>query len=244
MKAEDVLGLLIPVTYFLFLAIEGIRPARQFPKIAWWRLIGLGFYLSLIMISVVLPTVLHEEWIREHRLIDGSRLGTFGGVVVAFLCTTFIDYWIHRAKHRFTWVWRWIHQLHHSPERVDIPGSTFFHPAEVMVMTTLGIFVTVFLLGASPLVAAWIGYIGAFNGMFQHFNIRTPRWIGYVTQRPEMHCLHHEPGQARYNFSDFPLWDLLFGTFKNPATFEGRVGFEPAAARRIGAMLLGKQVSF
>jgi len=52
--------------------------------------------------------------------------------------------------------------------------------------------VTVFLLGLDPLAAAIIGYVGAFYGLFQHWNVRTPRWLGYVIQRPEAHCHHHE----------------------------------------------------
>ena len=45
---------------------------------------------------------------------------------------------------------------------------------------------------------------------------RTPRWLGYVIQRPEAHGLHHELGEHRRNYSDFPLWDMLTGTFVNP----------------------------
>ena len=40
-----------------------------------------------------------------------------------------------------------------------------------------------------------------------------------------------------FNYGDLPIWDLLLGTFKNPATFEGRCGFESPADRRLGAML-------
>lgn len=40
-----------------------------------------------------------------------------------------------------------------------------------------------------------------------------------------------------YNYSDLPLWDWVFGTFRNPATWEGETGFDPPADRRYGAML-------
>ena len=49
----------------------------------------------------------------------------------------------------------------------------------------------------SPLTAASIGYVAAFYGMFQHWNVRTPQWLGYVIQRPESHGLHHELGVQR-----------------------------------------------
>ena len=40
-----------------------------------------------------------------------------------------------------------------------------------------------------------------------------------------------------------PVWDMLMGSFHNPERFEGEVGFEPAAARRVGAMLVGVDVN-
>jgi sterol desaturase/sphingolipid hydroxylase (fatty acid hydroxylase superfamily) len=46
-----------------------------------------------------------------------------------------------------------------------------------------------------------------------------------------------------YNYSDFPLWDILMGTFKNPDTFDGDVGFAGRAPQRVGAMLLFQDVN-
>ena len=37
--------------------------------------------------------------------------------------------------------------------------------------------------------------------------------------------------------SIMPVWDMLFGTFRNPARFEGEVGFDQPATKRFGAML-------
>ena len=66
--------------------------------------------------------------------------------------------------------------------------------------------------------------MSAFYALFQHWNVRTPRWLGYIIQRPESHGLHHELGVHARNYSDFPLWDILMGTFVNPASFDGDVG--------------------
>jgi sterol desaturase/sphingolipid hydroxylase (fatty acid hydroxylase superfamily) len=54
--------------------------------------------------------------------------------------------------------------------------------------------------------------------MFQHANLRTPRWLGYIIQRPESHGIHHERGLHAFNYADLPLWDMVFGTFRNPRT--------------------------
>ncbi len=92
------------------------------------------------------------------------------------------------------------------------------------------------------MAAALTGYIGAFFSMFQHLNVRTPAWLGYVIERPESHMVHHAREVHALNYSDLPLWDMLFGTFRNPARFEGDVGFGAPASARLGAMLLGADV--
>ncbi|TMH60394.1 MAG: sterol desaturase family protein, partial [Betaproteobacteria bacterium] len=134
-------------------------------------------------------------------------------------------------------LWRAFHQIHHSPRRVDIPGSVLFHPLEMTVQVLLQLFVTVIVLGLDPLAAAIVGYLVALFGMFQHWNVATPRWIGYIVQRPESHCVHHRLGVHYYNYSDLPVWDIVFGTFRNPAKYMGECGFENGADRRLPAML-------
>jgi len=79
--------------------------------------------------------------------------------------------------------------------------------------------------------------------MFQHWNVRTPKWLGYFIQRPESHCVHHRKSVHYYNYADFPLWDVLFGTFRNPTNYIGECGFEEPADRRMGAMLAFKDVN-
>jgi sterol desaturase/sphingolipid hydroxylase (fatty acid hydroxylase superfamily) len=64
-----------------------------------------------------------------------------------------------------------------------------------------------------------------------------------LIQRPESHGVHHRRGFHAYNYSDLPIWDMLWGTFRNPARFNGDVGFEDAESRRIGAMLLARDVN-
>ena len=181
------------------------------------------------------------EWLLRHRLVDGSRLGVIGGVLVGLLFTEFVGYFIHRAAHRFSFMWRWMHQMHHAPERIDLASSTVFHPFEVIVQNLLGVAIGVFILGIDPLAAGILGYFGALFGTFQHLNVRTPRWLGYLVQRPEAHCIHHQFQVHGYNYGNLSLWDVVFGTFKNPETFEGRVGFGQRAS--FGRMLLGRDVS-
>jgi sterol desaturase/sphingolipid hydroxylase (fatty acid hydroxylase superfamily) len=47
----------------------------------------------------------------------------------------------------------------------------------------------------------------------------------------------------RYNYSDLPLWDWLFGTFRNPSTWAGQAGFDQPADQRYLAMLACQDVN-
>lgn len=78
---------------------------------------------------------------------------------------------------------------------------------------------------------------------FQHANIKTLQWVGYIVQRPESHPIHHGRGIHKYNYSDLPLIDIIFGTFKNPKNYQKETGFYDGASNRILDMLLFKDVS-
>jgi sterol desaturase/sphingolipid hydroxylase (fatty acid hydroxylase superfamily) len=93
------------------------------------------------------------------------------------------------------------------------------------------------LLGLTADAAALAGAVGFFFAVFQHWNVRTPRWIGWVVQRPEAHCLHHERDVHARNFGDITWWDMIFGTYQNPESFSGEVGFAPERGRRVLAMI-------
>jgi len=243
MKFEDLIGLLIPGIYVAMLALEGAWADRLFPRVRLWKLRGAVFIVLMIASNALLPLAVPAAWLDAHRLLDLRGLGIVWGALLGYLVLSFVNYWVHRAEHRFGFVWRIFHQLHHSAERVDVSGAAYTHPSEMVLMVTVSVTVTVLVLGLDPRAAAVTGLIGAFYSMFQHWNIRTPRWMGYLIQRPESHCLHHEFGVHGRNYGDLPLWDLVFGTFANPRSFEGRTGFRPQASRRVGAMLLGIDVN-
>ena len=221
MKAEDILGLMVPATFLFFFVTERLFPRREYPKIKLWGLVGFGFLIMVAVISTVVPLLLPPSITRYH-LIDGSGLGVAGGVLIGYPLSALGSALLHRAFHEVNFLWRLGHQLHHSPRRLDIPGSVYFHPVDVTLQTAPATLVAVFLLGLDPVAAAI---------------------IGYIIQRPESHGLHHERGVHARNYSDFPLWDILMGTFRNPETFDGDVGFEGNAPSRVGAMLAFRDVN-
>jgi sterol desaturase/sphingolipid hydroxylase (fatty acid hydroxylase superfamily) len=241
MTTEEILGFAVPVLYVIMLVAERLFPARQFPPIKAWTLIGAGFLVASMAAGILAPFYVPLDWLAEHRLMDGTRLGVAGGAVVGFLAFELLFYGYHRLAHRVPLVWKMGHQMHHAPQRLDISSALVFHPFEQMLLNALLLGVGLFVFGLEPLSIAIIGAVLGFNALFQHWNVRTPTWLGYVIQRPEAHCRHHELNVHASNYSDFPIIDMVFGTFENPREFEGRVGFEERAS--YGKMLIGVDVS-
>lgn len=221
---------------------ESLWPARRFESVPGWRRKCLVFVPMILGISLVVPWLLVTSS-RKYVLLDGRSLGTLGGTLLGVVVSELVVYWVHRLHHDSPFLWRWVHQLHHSAERVDAWGAAYFHPFEIIEGAVVGLFLFNSVMGLTPEAAALATYWQAFNGVFQHANVRTPSWLGYFIQRPEQHCIHHERGVHGYNYANLPLWDLLFGTFRNPATWQRDVGFYPGASRKIWALLLGQDIS-
>ena len=120
-------------------------------------------------------------------------------------------------------------------------GFAYSHPFELMIVTTITP-ITALVLGVTPGAAMLAGYVGFAIGLFEHLDVRTPAWVGYIFQRPEQHSLHHERGIHAYNYG-LPLWDLAFGTYRNPRTFSAHTGFWDGASARTLSMLLGRDVA-
>lgn len=242
MQAEDVVALLIPATWLAMLGIEALGTGRRWPAVRFWRTKGVGFFVIVMTLNASLPALLPAAW-TAHSLLGAARLGLLPSALLGFLLLTLANALLHRAYHRHDLLWRWVHQLHHSPPRVDVAGAVLFTPWEVVLNIAVFQAVIVFVLGLDPVAAALVGYLSVFYGLFQHFNIRTPQWLGYLIQRPESHGVHHRRGVHAYNYSDLPLWDLLWGTFRNPAQFNGEVGFEGGSATRVVPMLIGRDAN-
>ena len=235
-----IIGVLVMLV--VLIAVEFIKPARTFEHVSGWRLKSLAFVPIVLALAGAIP-FLFEGVIANVRLLPGDRLGLVGGTVVGILVSELLVYWAHRLHHRVGFLWRWIHQLHHSAERMDVFGAAYFHPFEIIEGTVVGMVLFNVVLGLSPEAAVLSSVWQAFNGVFQHGNIKTPAWLGYIIQRPEQHGVHHERGIHGFNYANLPLWDLVFGTFKNPPAWEALAGFYSGSSKQTVRMLLGRDVS-
>ena len=235
---ENLTVALIPA----FILLDLVVNRRRYEKSRLWRLRA-----ALVTVAIFLFTgEVAAFWGRvfgDAHLFDLSGLGLWG-VIPGILVYELVHYWYHRKAHEWTWLWRAGHQMHHSAESLDAFGAFYQHPLDGALFTTIASLVLFPLLGLSIEAGVVTVLFLTFNAMFQHANLNTPHWLGYLIQRPESHNIHHGRGIHRYNYSDLPLWDMVFGTFRNPRRLDDvRCGFYRGASTRIVDMLLGRDVS-
>lgn len=222
--------------------IERVNPGWRLPRIASWpsRVVA----INLVQVGVVLIAgVTWERWLGSASLFNLSGcVGPVAGGLIAYFIATFVFYWWHRVRHENDWLWRHFHQIHHSPQRIEVITSFYKHPLEMVVNSIIGSLLVYSLFGLS--IEAGMVYTActALGEFFYHTSIRTPYWVGYFFQRPEMHRVHHEMDRHRNNYGDIVWWDMLFGTYENRRTFEGQCGFAERREERLAEMLCFKDV--
>lgn len=220
---------------------ETLAPGRALPALRGWRLRALGAFVVYFLLSSYLP-LLWADALAPLQLADLAGWPTWAAAAFGLVVYEFGAWAWHRSMHRFDVLWRTFHQMHHSSERLDVASAFWFSPLDMVAWTLLPSLVLT-ILGLPPQAATLTILAITFLAMFQHANVKTPRWLGYVVQRPEMHTVHHARGIHHYNYADLPLVDLLLGTFRNPRSYEHDTGFWHGASRRVLDMLLLRDVS-
>ena len=236
--------MLIPIIFLgvLLIILERIFPDRKLPKVkGWWIRVVI---VNLFQLGIIfLGKVTWDIWFLDWRVFQFNTLPSFFGGFLGYILITFIFYWWHRFRHESNRLWLLFHQLHHSPRRIETITSFYKHPLEI-ICNSLIIGSVIYLgLGLDLNSAAWCLFYSAMGEYFYHMNIKTPHWIGYFFQRPEMHRIHHQRGKHYKNFSDLPLWDMLFGTYENPPTYQGLCGFKPEREKKTWAIFGFKNVN-
>ena len=226
-----------------FLLLDLARTARPGDGLRSWRV--RAALVSVATFGLALAVGLaYKAWLGGFRLLPGDQLGLVGGIVVGALSYDLLHYAYHRMAHRRTWLWRMGHQMHHSAETVDAWGAYFLHPLDALAFLVISHTLLVPVLGLDPLAAAWAATIIRFCVVFQHARLRTPHWLGWFIQRPESHAIHHERGVHAWNYANFPVWDMILGTYRNPREVVATAhGFYDGASRRIIDMLAFRDVS-
>jgi sterol desaturase/sphingolipid hydroxylase (fatty acid hydroxylase superfamily) len=233
----------IALAMFAVLALaDHFGRGHRLDRVRLWPLLGIISTLSYFAIITYAP-LLWDSWLGQYRLFQAEALPFWAQIVLAFFIYELGVYVWHRTMHSIDWLWRLTHQLHHSAERVDIWGAFWFHPLDSLGWAFLGSFCLVLIIGVSAEAALIVNVLATFPGMFQHGNMRTPRWVGYIVQRPESHSIHHQRGVHAFNYGDIPLFDMLFGTFRNPEEWQDKAGFHEGSTTELVPLLTFRKIS-
>lgn len=239
---EDTTTIALLALYGGLLVLDLVAPARALPRVPHWRIKGLVAFVVYVAIATAAPMA-WDGFLARYQLLDLRGLGTGWGTLVGVLALELGQYVWHRVMHATPFLWRTLHQMHHSAERLDVFGAFWFHPLDALGFTLVGSLALVLGVGLTPDATALAVAFMTFLAVFQHANLKTPRWLGYLVHRPEQHGLHHQRGLHGMNYGSLAIFDQLFGTFRNPATWDAPVGFYDGASSRIGEMLIGRDVT-
>jgi len=237
----DPVSLAVLAIYGALILVEALFPARALPQVPGWHARALVVFIAYFFLSSYLP-LLWADALAPFRLVNLESVHPLAGAAIGVLVFELLVYAWHRAMHKHHWLWRAFHQMHHSAERVDSFGAFYFSPLDVAGFALLSS-LTLTVVGLPAQSVTWYLYATMFLATFQHTNIRTPQWLGYIVQRPESHSVHHGRGIHHYNYSDLPLFDLIFGTFRNPKEFVAESGFEGVSSAQILDMLACRDVA-
>ena len=233
--------LVVTAVAVVMMLVEALRPGRRWPQRP--RLVAARDRAERG------PGRLGVPGRRDLRRLDGrpaalvrAALGTAGGRRGRLPGHHLRVLLVASRAPRIAALWRWFHQVHHSPQRIEIITSFYKHPFEILVNGVLSSAILYLGVGLTPEAAAGAVALSGLGELVYHWNVSTPYWMGFVFQRPESHCVHHQEGVHSFNYSDLPLWDMLFGTFRNPRRFEARCGWGRTASTGSAEMLRGVDV--
>ena len=232
-------SIIIIAAAIFFIGLERIRPLYPYSQDRAWlfRLLvfgGLGVFLTTVIGIFLIPLLggialfpsLSKQFLNNPPWLNG---------LFAYVCITFFVYWWHRIRHHNNLIWRIFHQIHHSTHRIEALTAIYAHPSDFLANALIVNIVAYSILGLNVESAAWASLWVSIFELWEHTNTPTPRWLGYLIVRPEMHRIHHERDRHTNNYG-LPIWDILFGTYENSSR-PVECGFEIDSERKVLHML-------
>lgn len=218
--------------------VEAVRDRQQvFVDVIYTLVHRLGLFRILLFFTVdplwdsVFGT-LHTWGLATFQLDQvwpGVTDGPWASLLLYLLVFDLVDYFYHRAQHRYSWLWA-LHSLHHSQRQMTLWSDNRNHLLDDMLRDVVIVLVSQ-LICVPPAQFVAVVAITQLTESLSHANLRAGfgRLGARLVVGPRFHRQHHSiaydassPGPAGgYNFAAlFPVWDMLFGT----ARFDGDYG--------------------
>jgi len=208
----------------ILIAAERWAPRRRGPmdrKTRW----PVNFFLTIVNLGAM--SVLPISFIGAALWAEARGVGLLHWVhlplaVVAaatLLVRGFISFFTHYLNHVVPLFWR-VHRVHHLDTELDVSTTVRFHPLEFVIGLVPGV-PLVIAFGLAPSVLVVYELLDVIVTLWSHSNLRLPagvdRALRYVIVTPDLHRVHHSAWRPETNSNFgavFPVWDIVFGTFR------------------------------
>jgi sterol desaturase/sphingolipid hydroxylase (fatty acid hydroxylase superfamily) len=140
-------------------------------------------------------------------------------ILIFWVLTDFIRYWVHRIQHRVPALWR-LHQIHHSVEHVYSLNAIYSHPIDYLLRNVLPVtlILSIFQFDPTAILFAMMSTNGV--SLLSHTDFpMSNRVLAHIFAIAPVHRWHHssDPTEGNTNFGVITMiWDHLFGTFYLP----------------------------
>lgn len=218
------------------------RPVWSTPALIKLRNVVIVTVLTFVSAAV---TGLYNDWFAQPLAQLRANMGLdvwphswplVVQLLLMFLLSEFFWYWIHRAEHRWRFIWRLSgHGAHHSFKSLGALNFGLNHPLELFfLLLPAALLEFTFGIGA---VAVGAVMLLVTQASIAHANLAlNTRWIGLVFTTNTYHICHHSADLAQSN-SNYGcaaiVWDRLFGTFMDQEIAEAGTGpSEPSMWRK------------
>lgn len=188
-----------------------------------------NFYIFKIVIFAAFSSGTEEVFkrligidLKSLALIDISNYPEWAQLLIFFVATDFIQWFVHVMLHRFDFFWKF-HKVHHSVEQMGFAAHLRYHWMENVFYTPMKYIAVMLIGGFTPEQAYIVFYIAIAIGHFNHANIHlTYGPLKYIFNNPVMHLWHHvynlpEGKRHGINFGiSLSIWDYIFKTASIP----------------------------
>lgn len=157
---------------------EQIRPNVALKKVDRWYLRAFIFNGAQAVIAIS-STHLWDVWFEKLPFFSIKALPLAFQVLIGYVAITFIYYWWHRLRHSTPILWKFLHQFHHSPERIEVITSFYKNPLEILANGILTSAILYILLGISATAVGYCVLVTALAELIYHMNIKTPWILGF-----------------------------------------------------------------
>jgi sterol desaturase/sphingolipid hydroxylase (fatty acid hydroxylase superfamily) len=171
-------------------------------------------------------------------------------LLVYVVLIDFAEYWRHRLQHRLPWWWA-LHSLHHDQRQMTLWADDRNHVLDD-VLTSVWRGTIALLIGVAPAEFPLVMIAFRLVENLSHANVHFRfGWLGTaLLVGPQYHRLHHSIQHARAPFDRtmgcnfaviFPVWDILFGTWRRDREFS-RTGVAELAGAQVRCGYLRHQL--